>query len=78
MTVTLPECAGVDRYPLESDDTCPTFLGCLIDGERMELFVPFGFCCRIAWYDYLSRWNLYDCDPITGAIYTLPEEPCTA
>lgn len=87
MPVTLPECAGMDHYPLESGDTCPTFLGCLIgDGDRLSPFVPDHYCCRIAWWNchygndggYYTRWERTIDDPIMRTYYTLSEEPCTA
>ena len=79
MPVTLPECAGIDRYAIESGDTCPTFLGCLIgDGDRLSPFVPTEFCCRIVWYNwergYYTRWNPYINDPRMCTYYTLSEE----
>jgi len=83
MTVTLPECAGVDRYPMESDDTCLTFRGCLIgDGDRLSPFVPEDFCCRVAWWNgnyrkhggYYTRWVRTIDDLTMRTYYTLSEE----
>ena len=83
MPVTLPECAGVDRYSPRSDDTCLTFLGCLIgDGDRMAPFVPTDFCCRIAWWNcsygkkggFYTRWSPYTDEPRMRTYYTLSEE----
>lgn len=83
MTVTLPECAGIDLSYHNSPDECPNFRGCLIgDGDRLSPFVPEQFCCRIAWYNwergYYTRWNPYINDPMMRTFYTLSEEPCTA
>lgn len=87
MTVTLPECAGVDRYPLESGDTCPTFRGCLIGaGDRPSPYVHEDSRCRIAWWDchygteggYYTRWSRHSDEYVMRTYYTLSEEPCTA
>jgi hypothetical protein len=44
-------CGGSDRYALETEDTCPTMLGCLCgDYDSLCPYIPEDQCCRVVYY----------------------------